>query len=119
MSDVEKDEEIAELRFALRARDVETRLAELKAQGKIVPASEQFAREILMKGDGKVSFGDGVVTVAQLFEFFLETQPRVVVFGELAPGTKGSAAPLSAEEEELLAKLGLTQEQFDRYAVER
>ena len=115
---MERDEEIAELRFALRAKDVEARLAKLKAQGKIAPASEPYAREILLKGDGKVTFGDGEATIAQLFECFLEAQPKVITFGELAQSVRhgGSGVPLSADEEELLAKLGITREQVEKYA---
>ncbi len=119
MSDVrqsEEEKEIAELRFALRVRDVEVRLADLKAQGKLVPASEPYAREILLQGDGKVTFGDGEATIAQLFERFLEAQPKVITFGELAPAVKSPGAPLSAEEEELLAKLGISREQLEKYA---
>lgn len=52
-----------------------------------------------------------------MFERFLEAQPKVVVFGELAPGGKLSDTPLSAAEEELLAKLGISREQFSKYAV--
>ena len=114
MTDSEK--EIAELRFALRVKDVEAKLAELKAQGKIVPASEPQAREILLQGDGKITFGDEEVSISRVFERFLEAQPKVVVFGELAPGGKLSETPLSAEEEELLAKLGISREQFAKYA---
>ena len=117
MSDVDRDKEIAELKFALRAKDVEARLAELKAQGKIVPASESFAREILLQCDEKVTFGDEESTVAQLFERFLEAQPKVITFGELSPGIRvGSGGLLSAEEEELLGKLGVTREQVEKYA---
>ena len=114
MSDSEK--ELAELRFALRVKDVEAKLAELKAQGKIVPASEPQAREILLQGDGKITFGDEEVSIAQMFERFLDAQPKVIIFGELAPGGKLSETPLSAEEEELLAKLGLTREQYAKHA---
>lgn len=114
MTDSEK--EIAELRFALRVKDVEAKLAELKAQGKIVPASEPQAREILLQGDGKITFGDEEVSISRVFERFLEAQPKVVVFGELAPGGNLSETPLSAEEEELLAKLGISREQFAKYA---
>jgi len=114
----ERDSEIAELRFTLRARDVEAQIAQLKAHGKIVPASEPYAREILLKGDGKVTFGDGEVTIAQLFECFLEAQPKVITFGELSPSVRhgGQGVPLSADEEELLAKLGITREQVEKYA---
>lgn len=117
MTDQEKDKEIAKLRFALRARDVDAKLADLRAKGKIVPASEAYAREILMQGGQPITFGEGETTVAYLFECFLENQPKVIAFGELAPSVRGeSAGPLSAEEEELLAKLGITREQFAKYA---
>lgn len=116
MTDQEKDAQITELKFALRVKDVEARLAELKAQGKIVPASEPHAREILLQGDGKITFGDEEVSISRMFERFLEAQPKVVVFGELAPGSRLPETPLSAEEEELLAKLGLSKEQFVKYA---
>jgi len=116
MSD-EREKEVAELRFALRAKDVEARIAELKAQGKIVPASEAFAREILLQGDGKITFGDGESTIAEMFERFLEAQPKVIAFGELAPAVRREeGAPLSAEEEEVLSKLGITREQVSKYS---
>jgi hypothetical protein len=117
MSDQEKDTQIRELQFALRAKDVDAKLADLKAQGKIVPASEAYAREILLQGDGKVTFGEGEATIGQMFECFLEAQPKVVTFGELAPSVKGEpSGPLSDEEQQLLTKLGITREQFAKYA---
>ena len=115
MADQDKDAQIRELQFALRAKDVEAKLGELKAQGKVVPAAEAYAREILLQGDGKVTFGEGEATVAQLFECFLDAQPKVITFGELAPSVIGSASPLTAEEEELMAKLGVTREQMQKY----
>jgi hypothetical protein len=115
MADQDKDARIRELQFALRAKDVEAKLGELKAQGKVVPAAEAYAREILLQGDGKVTFGEGEATVAQLFECFLDAQPKVITFGELAPSVIGNASPLTAEEEELLAKLGVTREQMQKY----
>lgn len=117
MSDQEKDVQIRELRFALRALDVDAKLADMMAQGKLVPASEMYAREILLQGDGKITFGEGEATIAQLFECFLNTQPKVITFGEMAPSVRGeSGSPLWAEEEELLMKLGITREQFAKYA---
>lgn len=118
MSTDEKDREIAELRFALRAKDVDARLAVLKSQGKVVPASEAVAREILMQGDQMITFSDGEATVAEMFLRFLEAQPKVIEFGELTRGKAGTEARplLSAEEEELLAKLGISREMVDRYS---
>ena len=113
----ESNKEIAELRFALRAKDVDVLLADLKSRGKLTPASEIYAREMLLKGDGKVTFGEGETTFAQLFECFMEAQPPVIVFGEVAraDGSIETGSPLTAEEEELLTKLGITREQFKKY----
>ena len=118
MSTDEKDREIADLKFALRAKDVDTRLAALKSQGKVVPASESLAREILLQGDQIVKFSDGEATVGDLFLQFLEAQPKVIEFSEMTPGKAGTEARplLSAEEEELLSKLGISREQVEKYA---
>lgn len=118
MSTDEKDREIAELRFALRAKDVDARLAALKSQGKVVPASEALAREIMLQGDQVVRFSDGEATVGELFLQFLEAQPKVIEFGELTCGRAGTEARslLSAEEQELLSKLGISQEMVEKYA---
>lgn len=113
ISDHEK--EVAGLKFALREKDVEVRIAQLKAQGKIVPASEVYAREILLRADGKISFGDGVMTFADLFERFLEAQPKVIAFGELAPASESQRPALSLDEEDLLTKLGISREQVEKY----
>lgn len=110
-----KDKEIEELRFALRAKDVDAKVAHLKAEGKLVPASEQYAREIMLRGDEKITFGESETTIAFLFECFLENQPKVLTFGETTPGVRSPDTPLSAEEEEVLAKLGITREQLQRY----
>lgn len=118
MSTDEKDREIAELRFALRAKDVDARLAALKSQGKVVPASETLAREIMLHGHQVVKFSDGEATVGELFLQFLEAQPKVIEFGELTRGRACTAGrpPLSAEEEELLSKLGISREMVEKYA---
>lgn len=112
----EKDREIEELRFALRTKDVRAKLASLKEQGKIVPASEPYAREILLRASEKIMFGEEETTIADVFERFIDAQPRVVVFGETAPGIRSEETPLSADEEELVRKLGISREQLRRYA---
>jgi hypothetical protein len=105
-----------ESKFALRRKEVDARLANLKADGKLVPASEDFAREILLKGDGKISFADGIVTVSELFERFLEAQPKVISFGDTAPASKiESTLKLSPEDEELISRLGISREKLERY----
>ncbi len=117
MSTDDKDREIADLKFALREKDVDARMAALKSNGKIVPASESFAREILLQGDQVVKFSDGEATVGELFLQFLETQPKVIEFSELTPGKAGTEPRplLSAEEEELLSKLGISREQVEKH----
>ncbi|MHB1001897.1 MAG: hypothetical protein ACYC27_21870 [Armatimonadota bacterium] len=111
--------EIRELKFALKCKDVDAHLIALKAQGKIVPASEAFAKDILLYGDGKVSFADDVTTISELFERFLNAQPQVAVFGEMSAAHRGnSAGPLSSEDEDLLRKLGVSREQVQRYSCD-
>jgi hypothetical protein len=114
VSDSEKDRQIRELKFALRAKEVEARLAEFKSQGKIVPASELYAREILLRGDEKINFGEDAFSIAEIFERFLEAQPKVVDFSELAPAVQHSSSQLP-DEEEVFAKLGVTREQVEKY----
>ena len=111
-SEREKEREIAELKFALRGRDVDARLAVLKAQGKIVPASEELARAILLQADQTVTFADAESTASELFLRFLEAQPKVIEFSELAPGG-GTATP--SPEDEMLSKLGVTRELVEKY----
>jgi phage I-like protein len=97
---------------------VDAQMAALKSKGKVVPASEALAREILLQGDQIVKFSDGEATVGELFLQFLEAQPKVIEFSELTPGRAGMEARplLSAEEEELLSKLGISREQVEKYA---
>ncbi len=118
MSTDDRDREIAELRFALREKDVDARLSALKSEGRIVPASEALAREIMLRGDQVVRFADGEATVGELFLRFLEAQPKVIEFSELTPAKAGAdARPLpSADEETLLTKLGISRELVAKYA---
>lgn len=118
VTEMEKDRQIRELKFALRSREVESLLADMKREGKIVPASEPFAREILLKGDGKIRFDDNVTTVAEIFARFLEAQPKVITFQELAPGERDSVGKVSEEGDELLLKLGVSREQVRKYLPE-
>lgn len=108
--------EINDLRFSMKQKEVEDRLTALKAAGKVVPASESYAREILLKGDGKIAFADSILTVSELFDRFLEAQPQVVTFGESAiVEANGCEASLSPEDEEMIAQLGISKEQLTRH----
>ena len=61
----ERDQEIARLRFALREKDVDAKLSGLKSAGKISPAAETFAKEILLQGDKAITFGSDETTVGR------------------------------------------------------
>lgn len=91
-------------------RAVEAAIDDLKRAGKIVPASETFARALLACSDDSViTFGGESTPVSRVFRWFLEAQPKVIEFAELA------AAEPEAEEPEIFAKLGITSRQVERY----
>ncbi|MDI6827246.1 MAG: hypothetical protein QME62_02040 [Armatimonadota bacterium] len=112
----EAEKEIEDLKFALKAREVESQLAELKAGGKIVPSSEQFARAILLHADQPITFSGRQTTLAELFIQFLKAQPKVIEFSEIVPATCRESSLIAPEEEKFLAKLGVTKEKLEKYA---
>jgi hypothetical protein len=78
--------EIVRLRAALTAREVDAQITALKAQGRVVPASEAAARALLGTEGGEIiRMAGGYETVASAFRRFLEAQPPVVQFGETVP----------------------------------
>ncbi len=78
--------EIVRLRAALSAREVDAQITALKAQGRLVPASEAAARALLgAEGGETIRMAGGDETVALVFRRFLAAQPPVVQFGETAP----------------------------------
>lgn len=105
------ESEVARLQRELAERDTQIALDELKRQGKIVPASEAFARAILRIGDESViTFGDQPVPISQVFRWFLDSQPKVVEFGELAAADEDAL-----DEPEVFAKLGVTTRQVEKH----
>lgn len=102
---------IAELEKELKTREIDTKIDSLKRSGKLIPASESFARAILSAGDTHVvSFSDGTEKpLAETFLAFLDAQPKVVEFSELAEGSS-SEDDLSEAEREFYGKLGVTPE---------
>lgn len=91
--------------------EVEYLIDRFKREGKLVPASETFARAILRTGDDSViTFGDSPTPLAKVFQWFLESQPKVIEFGELAPA---QSDPF--EEPDLFRKLGITTEMVERH----
>lgn len=102
---------ISDLERELKSREVDSRIDALKRAGKLAPASEGLARAMLLAGDSEVvTFADGAEKpVAETFLAFLEAQPKVIEFSELADGTKESIE-LTEAEREVYSKLGLTPE---------
>lgn len=102
--------EVARLRRELADREADRCIDDLKRTGKLAPAAEVFARAILRSDDTSViTFGDQPTPISQVFRWFLETQPKVIEFAELAPDASTS------EEPEIFAKLGVTSGQVERY----
>jgi hypothetical protein len=92
-------------------RDSQARIDQLKRAGKLVPAAEVFARAILESGDSSViTFGGTETPISQVFLWFLDSQPKVIEFAELAAA--GEDAP---DEPEVFARLGVTTRQVERY----
>ena len=120
-----KDAEIAGLRAALVSREVEGQVQRLKAEGRVVPATEHLARALLSVPAGALitlAEGDGALPVSEVFLRSLQASAPVVRFGEMAlPGTGAATGPgarshhhpegdkpaLTADEEAFLRKLGL------------
>ena len=101
MSDGDKDAEIVRLRRELLARQVDGQIARFRAEGRVVPATETLARELLSVDAGAiVHFADGqTAPVADTFARFLSLLPPLIRFGETAaPGD--APAPLGLTEDE-------------------
>jgi hypothetical protein len=123
LSDGEKVE-LVHLRQQVRKQTVDAQIAELKASGKVIPATEALARVLLSAEEAAVvTLSDGVAQpVAATFRLFLDAQPPLIRLGEIAPGQAGattlsagaSGAAASAadpefsdEETEVLRRLGV------------
>jgi len=107
----EPDPQVEQLRREIAQRDAQARIDELKRAGKLAPAAEVFARAILESGDSSVvTFGGADTAISQVFLWFLESQPKVIEFAELA-----AAGERDADEPEVFAKLGVTTSQVERY----
>lgn len=105
------DPEMDRLKRDLAEKDARALVDEFKRAGKLVPASEVFARALLRLEDSSViTFGDLPTPISQVFRWFLESQPKVIEFAELATadGTEG-------DEPEVFAKLGVTTRQVEKH----
>jgi len=102
--------ETARLRRELADKEADIAIDRLKRAGKLAPAAEVFARAILRSDDSSViTFGDQPTPISRVFHWFLESQPKVIEFAELAPATP------DPDEPEIFAKLGVTASQVERH----
>lgn len=109
-SEPNDDIEVIRLRRELADKEADTCIDGLKRSGKLAPAAEVFARAILRSDDTSViTFGDQPTPISQVFRWFLESQPKVIEFSELAPAESDSDEP------ELFAKLGVTTRQVEKH----
>lgn len=109
---------IEELERQIREREVDSRIDSLKRDGKLTPACEELARVLLSAGESQVvTFSDGTEKpVAETFLAFLEAQPKVIEFSELAEGAK-EEIELSDAEREFYAKLGVSPEAVGKHKL--
>ncbi len=103
--------EVARLRAALRDQAVSADIATFKAQGRLVPASEDAARALLAAPEGATvtlaDRPDSPLSVAETFRRFLAAQPPVVTLGEVALGAQGGGETgFSQYEHTFLSRLG-------------
>ena len=115
----ERDAEIVRLRAELTQGRVEAQIGQLKAAGRVVPATEGLVRALLSApGENLITLSEGGAAepVAGVFLRFLKAMPPVVKFMDMAPGAAASASdpatpgiPQLSEEEQawLRDKLGL------------
>ena len=107
----EPNEEVTRLQKELADKEAQRRIDELKRAGKLAPAAESFAMAILSAGDANViTFADEEKPVSEVFLDFLEAQPKVIEFSELA-----TADGDESQEPEIFAKLGVTTEQVEKH----
>lgn len=105
------DPKIAALEAEIARKNADARIDELKRAGKLAPAAEEFARAILTSADSNlITFAGEEVCVSDVFVKFLNAQPKVIEFSELA-----KAGENSAEEPEIFARLGVTSEQVEKH----
>jgi hypothetical protein len=92
------------IRQQLRQQTIDQQIRELKRAGKVIPASEAQARQLLA-ADAAVTLSDGSeASSAAVFYRFLQAQPAVIPLSERAKvrfsGGVSGAAALAAEDED-------------------
>lgn len=98
------------LRRELALHTAERTIEDLKRAGKISPAAAPFALALLGAGESSViTFADKPTGVAEVFRRFIESQPKVIEFGEVA------AACDPVDEPGIFEKLGITSAQVEKH----
>lgn len=110
-------EENRALKASQRQREVRYFLAELRASGQLTPALERAGVEqaLLAAGEQPLSVtlpGGGAVQLAELLRELLKALPISFAYGETAPATAPAAPALSADDQAVMAALGLSAEEY-------
>jgi len=100
------------------AAAVEQEVADLVAEGKVLPAFAPHVRAVLAAGENAtLEFEGRPAAAATLLRELLAGSPPVVVLGErLSLSPPRERVPLSPAENAMLASLGLTESDYRRYA---
>jgi hypothetical protein len=110
-------EENRALKDAQRKREVRYFLAELRRAGQLTPALERAGVEQALIAAAEqplaVTLPDGgVVQFAELLRDLLKALPVSFALGEAAPATTPTAPALSADDQAVMAALGLSAEEY-------
>lgn len=105
-----EDSECDRLRRELTRHRAERTVDKLMRAGKLTPGSATFALALLEADlSNTVTFADAPVPVAELFRRFIEAQPKVIEFAELA------GADAVPEEPGIFEKLGVTSARVEKH----
>jgi phage I-like protein len=110
-------EENRALRAIQRQREVRYFLAELRGTGQLTPALERAGVEqALLAADEQplsVTLPDGsAVPLSALLRELLKALPVSFTYGEAAPSAAPAAPALSADDQAVMAALGLSAEEY-------
>ena len=98
---------LASTRRELAETKAQAEIDALKTEGKITPAMEPFAKELLLQSSTSITFGEGQTTVATLFRDLVKAMPRVVTFGETGKRGPDALPELTADEKMVFEKMGV------------
>lgn len=110
--------EVAKLRSELALRDAKEDVRRFLERGKLAPAAQDAALALLAARSERVNFGSEPTCVAEVFRQFMEAQPPVVLFGELAPGSAAKAGRFGQEDRRVFALMGISEDDIARFEKE-